>query len=339
MHPLLQNKFVRVGGVIVLVVVVIFFLLVVVLGSLNDARSGPNMGMSADMAYGLPSAPAYDGGYANERAMVSEDSIGSSYYPVPEPVPGGYTSDLEKYETTTYSVTARTKQFDEVCSAIRNLKSDQEIHFKALNESTNNCSSTFYVKEAKASEVLTTLTTFKGVEYVRNTDSVTRHRQQIQSQTSIIQQQLANVQRSLTTAETQLNNLTDFYLTSEDVATLSKRVNESLALIDQLTERKIGLTAQLNNLYQQAADLEARMGVVEFSVNINRSNPIYLEKDSQKWERAWDDLSNTFTDTLIGLSAFFGIFILWILRFVIYGLVLLVLARLLWKLIQFVWSK
>jgi hypothetical protein len=47
-----------------------------------------------------------------------EDSIGSSYYPATRTsAQGGYTSDLEKYETTTYSVTARTKQFDEVCSA------------------------------------------------------------------------------------------------------------------------------------------------------------------------------------------------------------------------------
>ncbi|MCB9815467.1 hypothetical protein H6785_02740 [Candidatus Nomurabacteria bacterium] len=337
MPSLLQNKYVRFAGIGILLLIglVIFWGIV----NLFSSSTGLNDGSFDSYDYNAvsPTAPSYAGKMAvtEEMGLSDRDAM---YYP-PVPAPNGYTSELETYETTSYLVSGKTKQFNEFCNTIKNLKADTEIHFKSLNESTNNCNSIFYVVENKSENVLGTLAGYQGVEYTRNTSSVTKHKQQLQSQTSILQQQLASVERSLTTAETQLNNLTDFYLTSDDVATLSKRVNESLALIDQLTQRKISLTSQLNNLYQQSADLDERLGVVEFSVNVSRSNPIFLNKDSQKWERAWDELRDAYTDTLIGLSAFFGIFILWTLRLAIYGIVLLLLARGLWKLIKLLWNK
>jgi hypothetical protein len=327
-----QSKFIRFGGVGLLLIIV----LTVLWGATNLMTS--STGLSSD-SYNDARYPSAAGGFASGKMMQEESVAADSVYYPPQPNTGNYTSDLETYETTSYLVTARTKQFDEVCSAIKNLKNDSAIHFKNLNESTNNCRATFYAEINQAKNVLTTLTAFNGVEYSRDTQSVTRHRQQIQSQTSILQQQLSNVQRSLTTAETQLNNLTDFYLTSDDVSNLTLRVNESLRLIDQLNQRKINLTSQLNNLYQQSADLEQRLGVVEFSVNINRSSPIFVNKDSQKWERAWEDMSDTYTNTLIGLSAFFGIFLLWVLRISIYLIVVTILLRGLTKFVKLIWSK
>ncbi|MCA9359929.1 hypothetical protein KC850_02730 [Candidatus Kaiserbacteria bacterium] len=337
MPSFLHNKYIRFAGTGILILVGIFVVFVV-LASLNSARS--TIGMSGDS---LPyntlspsfSPPVEMNAYRANTEMATD---GLSYYP-PQPNTGNYTADLENFETTTYNITGKTRQFDEVCAVIKNLKNDDEIHFKNLNESTNSCSSVFFVEENKSEEILSLINSYKGVEYLRRTSSVTRYKQQLQSQTDILQQQLGNVQKSLYTAETQLNNLTNFYLTSEDVGTLSKRVNESLQLIDQLTQRKININRQLDSLFQQSADLEARMGVVEFSVNINRSNPIYPNKNSNKWERAWGELNETFTDTLIGLTAFFGIFLLWVFRLTIYGIVLLIVMRAIWKLIKFLWTK
>lgn len=333
MPSILQNKYLRFAGIGIL----LFIGLLVFWGTINLFSS--SIGLSGSYEGYAPSVTipsSMERGPSYDRVSMNGEDL--SYYP-PQPNSGSYTADLETYETTSYKITGKTKQFDEVCGAIKNLKGDSEIHFKNLNESTNYCSSVFYVKDSKSKEVLNILASHRGIEYVRNTSSVTRHKQQLQSQTNILQQQLGNVQRSLYTAETQLNNLNSFYLTSDDVGTLSKRINESLQLIDQLTQRKINLTNQLNNLYQQSADLEARMGVIEFSVNVYRSNPIYPNKNSNKWEQAWDELSDTFTDTLIGLSAFFGVFLLWVLRLTIYGIVLLIVLRAIWKLIKFLWTK
>jgi len=334
MQPLLRNKFFRFGIAGVVILLALSVLAMIVLASLNDARS---TGYS-DSSMGL-SAPSF----SNEMHMRGVSSDGmvseSDYYYPSEPAYDNYTSGLESYETTQYSVNSRTRQFDELCSTIKKLKADPNIHFKYLTTSTNNCYSTFYVEENKVENVLTTLTAFKGVEVNRNTSSVTRHREQIQTQTSILKQQLQSVESSLNAAETQFDEIAEFARESKDASTLAQAITQKINSVDMLTQRKINLASQLNQLYKQAADLEERINVVQFDVTINRSHPIYPEQNSRKWEQAWEELKDTYTNTLIGISTYFGIFLLWVLRLSIYLVVLIVILRGLWKFIQVLREK
>lgn len=334
MHPLLQNKFVKFAG-IGLAALVVLFVVLLFLASISDHRNG---GVSYEAGY----APSFNTSPSMGKAVTDEMDMmmraESSYYP-PQPYPDGYTSGLENYETTQYSVSARTKQFDELCDTVSSLKANAQIHFKYLNTSTNNCRATFYVDENLTNTVLNTLTAFSGVEVARNTESVTRHRQQLQGQTDILKQQLASVQSSLTAAETQFDEIAEFARANKDASTLSQAIREKLTLVDTLTQRKINLTSRLDQLYQQSADLEERMNVVQFDVTVSRSYPIYPNQESQKWEMAWEELKDTFTDTLIGLSAFFGIFLLWAVRLAVYLLVLIVVLRGLWKFAKLLMNK
>ncbi|MCA9356974.1 hypothetical protein H6784_03930 [Candidatus Nomurabacteria bacterium] len=338
MHPFLQNRFVRFTGIGLLVLLVIFFVLIF-LNSFFAVSTGLSNTTIDNYSYGL-SAPMVSngvGGGQMERSMVAADS--EFYAPSPMPMPDvSFTPDLEKYETSRYDITARTKQFDELCSAVKNLKSSTDIHFKQINESLNNCQATFYVAESKTESVLSTFSAFRGVEVNRNTESVTRHRAQLQSQTDILRQQLSSVESSLSKVETQFDEIAEFSRTQKDASTLAQAIREKLNMVDSLTQRKINLTNQLNNLYQQSAELEERIDVVEFYVSVYRSYPIYLNKESQKWEKAWEGLKETYTDTLIGLTAFFGIFILWVLRIAVYLLVVIVVVRGIWKVVKLVWK-
>ena len=332
MHPILQNRFFRFAGIGILII----FVLLILWGAMNLATSSTGL---SDESFNMAPSTISNSNQA-ERGMAYEEGVSSdsAYYP-PQPISSGYTADLETYETTTYALTARTKQFDDVCSFIRNLKTDTKIHFKTLNESTNNCNANFFVEEAYAESVLAQLTAYEDAEYTRNTQSVTKHRQNLQSQTSILQRQLNNVQKSLTTAERQLDNLNNTYFNSEDVATLSLRVNESLRFIEQLNQKKINLTNQLSYIYQQAADLEERLNVVEFSTNISRSNPAVSNLQEPNWDRAWNEVKNVFNDTLMGLSTTFLILLLWITRMVIYLIVIALVLRGLYKFGKFVLNK
>ncbi len=333
MHPLLNNKYVKFGGIGAIILIALFIFLVII----NLMSSSTGLSMDDSFSAGAPSISMYNQGMSMERAADYYATSESSYYP--QPTPDGYTSGLEDYETNEYQISARTKEFDQMCDALTNLKTDSQVHFKYLNTSTNNCNATFYTEDTKTNSVLNTLTAFNGVEVTRNTESVTRHKQQLESQTDIIKQQLARIESSLTAAETQLDRLNQLFNTSDDVTKLSREVTNSLQYIDQLTQKKISYTSQLNNLYQQAADLAERLEVVQFTVNINRSIAINPNQDSYKWERAWKELSDTYTETLIGLSAFFGIFLLWTLRLAIYLMVLIALARVVWKLGKLIWNK
>lgn len=338
MFPLLQNKFIRFSLIGISVLVVIFIALIF-LTTVNTSRS-INYGISDDMMAD-PSAPTLSSNSIDAGVMMpAEEDMGrASSLHYPDPTPDIFTSGLESYETTEYSVSGHTKKFDDFCDTLTILKENPSIHFKYLSESTNSCHAILYAEETEVEKILSSLSSFSGVEIIRNTESVTKHKQQIQSQTAIIQEQLTSVSRSLSLAETQFDELAIFARQANDAVALSEAIRYKLQNIDTLTERKIYLNDQLNNLYQQATDLEERIDVVEFSVNISRSNPIVIGKYERQWERAYQDLRDTFTDTLIGLSAFLGIFVLWTLRLVIYGIVLIVVGRLLWKLIKFLWNK
>ena len=226
-----------------------------------------------------------------------------------------------------------------MCAKLSELKADSEIHFKSLSAATNNCHATFYVTEEKVADTLAQLQDFRNVEITRDTSSVTRHKQQLESQTVIIQQQLSRTESTLAAAEQQLAQLNALFATSDEVTKLSAEVTNSLRYIDQLTQRKINYLSQLDDLYQQAADLNERISVVQFDVHIVRAVPIYTGKYERQWDAAWEELHEVFTDTMIGLTAFFGVFLLWAIRLTIYLLVIIVFTRGLWKFAQWLWSK
>lgn len=330
MPSFLHNPYVKfIGGGIVLVVALLLFA-TLFLASLNDSRSS-STGLSADTFY-APELINSRGGVESQSLSVSPDA---RYVPPPTE---GYTSNLERYETTDYSVSARTKQFDELCDALATLKADDRFDFRTLTTSLNNCTAVFYTDEMNVDETVSRLNQFSGVTISRMTESVTRHRQQLESRTNTLEQQLASVNRSLAAAETQFDEIATFARTNNDASALSEAIQEKLRLIDTLTTRKITLTSQLDSIYQQAADLNERLGVVQFSVQVSRSYPLDPNRDTRKWEHAWQDLRDTYTDTLIGFTAFFGIFVLWTLRATLYLLVALVFIRLIWKFVRFIWK-
>lgn len=339
MQSLLQNKFVRFGLFGIGTLFGLFVLLLIVMNMLTTST-----GLSGtDIGYTPTGTPTFNNSLGRD-SMMMQDSEGmmeaeSSYYYPPVPAPDGYTSGLESYETSSYLVTAHTKEFDALCDTLTTLKRDAQIHFRTLTSSTNNCYATFFVAEEKVESVLATLTAYRGVEVTRDTESVTRHKQRLESQTAILEQQLARVESSLTAAQTQLDRLNQVFNSSDDVTRLSSEVTKSLQYIDQLTQRKINLISQLDNIYQQSADLAERMEVVQFDVNIIRAIPLITNKYERQWDQAWEDLKDEFTNTLIGITAFFGVFLLWILRFGLYLLVLIVVLRGLWKFGKVVWKK
>ena len=328
--PLLQNKYIKIGGATLGILFLIFIAVMVLLTTLSKSTGlsdsyAPTMMIDSDMA---------------EMGIAYNRVADGDYYPAPGiPSTPGYTSDLESYETTNYNLTGRTNDLDTFCDTLITLKTDTQIHFKSLTENLNSCTATFYTPLDKTDATLAALTKTSGVEYTRNTVSVTRHKQRLESQTAIISAQLQSVSRSLTLAEQQFDELAEFARETKDAKSLSEALRYKFENINTLTQQKISLTAQLNNLYQQSADLEERMDVVEFQVSVYRLSTIQVNETKVKWQQAWKDLQNQTTDTLIGLTTVFGIFLLWTIRITIYLLVLIIVIRLVTKFAKKVWQK
>jgi len=254
------------------------------------------------------------------------------------PTTGGYTQNLEQYETTDYQVSGRVKAFELFCDNLETLKADDRYDFRTLQSSLNNCRATFFTEERYAADVLTQFQQNEGVQTSRMTESVTRHREQIQSRSNIIQQQLNSVTSTLIEAEQAYNEIAAFARAERDTETYSEAITEKLRQVDQLTQRKISLTSQLDALAQQAADLNERIGVVQISVNVSRSYTLNPDKVAREWEQAWELLTDTWTNFGIWLTVYLGIFLLFVAQWSLYVIILLVLARFGYKLARRIWK-
>jgi len=319
------------GGIIGLLLLAV--VAAVLLGSLNSSRS---TGFSADYVSNSPQGLFQESVVAS-RALAPKiaGDYGAPIYPTTPT--SGYVPNLEDFETTNYNLSGRLRDLSTACDTLTTLKADNRFHFKSLSTNLNSCYATFYTEEAFVREAINSLQ-FSGVTVSRNTQSVTRHRENIASQASIIRQQLASVESTLAEAELAYDDIAVFAREERDVSEYSQAIDAKLRQIDQLTNRKISLTSQLDSIAQQAADLEERIGVVEISVNYSRSYTLNPDKTSRAWEQAWETLSDTWINFGIGLTAYFGIFLLYTLQYGLYLLVLILLARFGWKAVRMIWK-
>lgn len=274
----------------------------------------------------------------NAVAPAAMDIAQGGFAPPTTPNTGGYTANLEQYETTDYQVTGRVKAFELFCDTLETLKADDRYDFRTLQSSLNNCRATFYSEEQYANDVLTQLQQYEGVQTSRITESVTRHREQIQSRSNIIRQQLNSVTSTLYEAEQAYDEIAAFARAERDTETYSEAITEKLRQVDQLTQRKISLTSQLDTLAQQAADLNERVGVVQINVSVSRSYTLNPDKAAREWEQAWEMLTDTWTSFGIWLTVYLGIFLLFVAQWSLYLVILLVLARLGYKLARRIWK-
>lgn len=300
-------------------------------------------GFSSTDSISMPGAPASygrGGGVASEVAMQSA-GYDASYAPTSSylpPLDTVYVPGLEDYETTDYNVSGRLSDLSSACSVLGTLKARDDVHFKRLSQNKNNCSAYFFVEEASTADVVTQLGSIKGVDISSLTESVTRRRTEIKNQTTIVQEQLNSVERTLDEAKVQYDYIAEVARESTDAAALTEAIRDKLQIIDDLTERRIMLTSQLQQLNQQGVDLEERIGMVAFNVSLTRTFVVDSDRFTREWEAAWRELRDQFTSVLIGVTAYLGIFLLWVVQLTVYGLILVVLARFLWKLVRKIWQ-
>ena len=335
MKKVLKNKYLKFVSTVIVVMVVL-----AILGSVLISLLTSNIGLSGD-SDSFGEAQMDRASINLEYAAPMSVKVGSDIesYIQPTPNTGNYTSDLESYETTSYGISGDTKEFDRVCSSLESLKDSPNVHFKSLNITKNRCSAILYSEESEVDRILWELAGYDDVDYTRNTISVTRHKQQIEGQTQILQEQLKNVNRSLVSTEQQYNELAELAKENNNADALSTAIKQELSQMKSLTNEKINLTSQLDRIYQQAADLQARLDVVEFSVNISRQNVIDSDKYEDVWSNTWNQLKDSFNNTLVNLTFILASFLLYVIQFVVYALILIYIAKYLWRLTRWIWNR
>lgn len=281
-------------------------------------------------------------GYAEEEMMAKimpqAAEIGIGVPPMPEPSsPIG--NDAEDYEVTQYSASIESRDSKETCATIADLKSLDYVIFEDVNESERNCYFRFKVEISKVDEVLSIIESLDPKDLSENTYTIKQQVTNTESELEILQRKLDSINETLNTAIVSYDEITALATATSDAESLTKVINSKISTIERLTQQKINITAQIQRLARSQAQQLDRLGYVYFDINVFENKFIDGEYLKDSWKAAVKgfvrDINKTAQDVTINLIALaFAL-----AKYILYFLILLMVAKGLWKFTKSVWTK
>jgi hypothetical protein len=317
-------------------------IILVILNMVTNQNGGMNL-LSTDTDYAEESVspsmgmPAYDSndGYSQKlsvRNVISE--------PMP-PTYNGYTSgdDAEAFEVKNYNASIETRNLERDCGAIRALKTRTDVIFENANEYDRGCNFTFKVEKGSVEAILALIKDLDPKELGENTYTIKREVEDYTSEIQIYENKLASLDATLESALASYENITELATRTGDVESLAKIIDSKLMLIERLTNARIETKNQLDYIQRAKADALDRLEYTYFNVNVYEGTYVDEEALKDSWKMALQQFVlnvNQFAQEMsIGLLAL----VLFVIKFALYGTLLLVAVKFGWKFVQKVWQN
>ncbi len=312
--------------------------------------AGVRVSTDAIMPRGM-TAPSF-AGYAQEDAYYGESGDGSYGKGIalsatnvaqglpPSPRPDGVAgSDAEEYEVTDYNASIETRHKEETCGTIAGWKSYEYVVFENSNEYDRGCSYGFKVAHDHVDEILSALKALRPKELSENTYTIKRQVDDFTSEEDILKKKLASIDDTLESALRAYEEVTALATRTENADSLAKIIDSRIGIIERLTQQRIDTASRLERLLRAKAEQLDKLDYTYFYVNVYENKFIDGENIADSWKNALRgfvrDVNETVQNLTIGLIAL----ALLILQYVIYLLVLLFVAKYLWKAAKWIWNR
>jgi hypothetical protein len=292
--------------------------------------------MDTTTSVGAPDVMSYpqdnDGYYGYE---LSARNIA----PTMPPYGGGYTSgDSEAFEVKNYNAHIETNDFDRDCAVITALKSRAEVIFENTSTYDRGCSFTFKVEKAQVDSVLAVLESLNPKELNENVYTIKNEVDDYTSEIDILTKKLASLDQAYNEALTAYAGITDMATRNGDVENLAKIIESKLTLIERLTQSRMQVASDLERMDRAKAESLDRLTYTHFSVSVTERVYVDREEIRDSWQyaiaSAIRDANTLLQDATVGLI----IFIIMVLKFILYALIVLVVVRFGWGFIKRGWE-
>ena len=167
---------------------------------------------------------------------------------------------------------------------------------------------------------------------------MTALRARVSSEIELLRARLASIQTTINEAEADYDELRSIAREVRDTASLTKAITDKVNTLEMLRQRELQLTKQLTARERQAQELAERIDMAQFSITIDRRFPI-TDADEHRWANAWEQFTDQLAFVRIALTAYLGIFILWVVQATIYLAILLLFIRGLWAAGRYLWQR
>lgn len=292
-----------------------------------------------------------DGNYFSEEEMaygginsvsLSARNVDPSTMPSPEPPrdeEGTVGGDAEDFEITQYNALIETRSLERMCGNITDLKLLEYVIFENANEHDRGCNYTFKVEREHIPEILDIIKDLDPRNLSENTRTIKRTIDDFTSEADILEKKLSTIGETLEDAVRAYESITVVATRNQDADALAKIIDSKIGVIERLTRERINITAQLERLNRSKADQLDRLDYTYFYIDIVENKFIDGENLKDSWRDAIKssirDINRAIQDVTVNLVALLFI----ALQYVIYFLILLVVAKYGWRLVKYIWEK
>jgi len=287
-------------------------------------------GMSESMFYG-------ESRVSSGAPSLSVRNIATdSYMPVPQP---GYTpgSDAEDFEVKEYSATIETRTLAEDCEVIQALKKREGVIFENANAYNQGCSYTFKVKKEQVETILAIINERSPKTLSETSYTIKREVTDYTGEIQILENKLATLDKTLADALASYDNVTALASTLNNVESLAKIIESKLSIIERLTMARIETNNQLERLNRAKSEALDRLEYTYFYVQVYENKFVDGEAMKNSWKAAVQQFVREVNTLVQDLSIGFVTLLLILLKFALYGLVLLFAARFSWSVAKKIW--
>ncbi len=287
----------------------------------------------------------YDEAYTREESAKSYGGGASSLSirnisPIMPPSPGGTTgSDAEQFEVTDYNASIETRNLEETCKAITDLKIRTYVIFESANAYDRGCSFSFKVKHDRVAEILAIVKELDPKELSENTYTIKRQIEDFTSETEILEKKRDSIEATLESAIRAYDEITRVATRAQDAASLAKIIESKIQIIERLSQERININEQLDRLSRAKAEQLDRLEYTYFNISVYENKYFDGENLADSWKASIKDFVRTMNQVAQDISINLVAFLFLAAQYVLYFFILVLTAKYGWRLVKRVWEK
>ncbi len=330
-------------GLLGLVGVILLVFILRMLGS----SSGTLLPQNKGGIFGL-TAPSVDMGYADsyqsyggEASMPGLSVRNIAPSPITPPYPGGGTvgADAEAYEVTDYSATIETRDLDKTCDSVAALKEADYVIFEYANTYDKGCGYTFKVQHDHVQEILDVIKAMNPKTLAENTYTIKRTVEDFTSQLDILNKKRASIDETLQAALTAYDEVTKLAIQTQNADSLANIINSKLNIIERLTQERININAQIEQLSRAKAEQLDKLEYTYFRVTVYENKFVDGKALKDSWKAAVKQFVADVNRIVQDMSINLLVVVLTVLQYALYFFIVLVVVKYGWKFARKIWRR
>ncbi len=247
--------------------------------------------------------------------------------------------DAEAFETKDYNARIETSNLDSTCDVIGELKPKPGVVFLSAVNSKTSCSFQFKVTNAETEAVLTVIKNLDPKELSQNIYTIKKQLENSLNQRDILTQNLASTEQILADALLAYDNLLATAVAEKNSTALTTAVRDKIELIDMLKQRREQTRQQIDYLNQQLAEQTDRLEYTYFSVYVLEQKYFNLEQIIESWKYEFRNFINSINEITQGITLGLLSFVLYALLYAMYVVIVLIIAKLGWRIVRRIWQN